>query len=210
MRRIFIFTILAMALLTSSAWAANGFSSLISPGALAKDHAKYDGIANCTKCHRLGGGIPDSRCLDCHDKLAAKIKAKQGLHAKFDDTCVACHPDHKGRRFKMIKVNEEKFDHDRTDYILKDKHAQAKCKDCHKTAGKYSGEKQECLSCHKDEHKGQLSKKCDSCHNIKGWKDVEEKFRRVPREGQVQADRVQEVRGLPQGRAQEAVQGQDL
>ncbi len=176
MRRIFVLTILAMALLCSGARAADGLSSLISPGDLAKDHEKYEGISNCTQCHRLGGGLPDSKCLDCHDKLAAKIKSKQGTHAKFDGSCVSCHPDHKGKSFKMIRVDEEKFNHDRTDYILKDKHAEVKCKDCHKKAGKYSGEKQDCVSCHKDEHKGQLSKKCESCHNIKGWKDTKELF----------------------------------
>ncbi len=161
------------ALLYSNARAGEGVHTLISPGDLAKSHAKYEGIKNCTQCHRLGGGLPDGKCLDCHDKLAARIKSKQGTHAKYTDACVKCHGDHKGRSFRMINVDEKGFDHDRTDYLLRDKHARAKCKDCHKKEGVYSGLKQDCVSCHKDEHKGQLANKCESCHNIKGWKEIE-------------------------------------
>ncbi|MBI1912575.1 MAG: hypothetical protein HYS21_11320 [Deltaproteobacteria bacterium] len=172
MKKIILILFLSIFAFTSDSIALDGVDSLISPGDLATPHAKYEGITQCTKCHRVGGGIPDSTCLDCHDKLAKKIKEKKGPHAKYTDQCVKCHSDHKGRKYKMIIIEENKFDHNRTDYPLKDKHQEVKCNKCHKTEGIYTGLKQDCLSCHKDEHKAQLSNECSKCHNIKGWKDL--------------------------------------
>ncbi|HXI09689.1 MAG TPA: hypothetical protein VNK06_02695, partial [Thermodesulfobacteriota bacterium] len=65
--------LIALLVLCQNAFAKDGVDSLISPGDLAKGHAKYEGITNCTQCHKLGSGVPDSKCLDCHDKLAARI-----------------------------------------------------------------------------------------------------------------------------------------
>ena len=104
MKKIFTFAIFA--LFNTAAWAQEDFGSLISPGPLSKAHEKYEGITNCTKCHALGGGIPDSKCLDCHDKLAEKIKNKQGLHATFSQACIKCHSDHKGKAFKIITIDK--------------------------------------------------------------------------------------------------------
>ncbi|MDD5434629.1 MAG: hypothetical protein PH343_04295 [Nitrospira sp.] len=159
-------------LMSSNSPAKDNIDTLISPGQLASPHAKYEGITNCTKCHRLRGGVPDSNCLDCHDKLAQKIKNKEGLHARYTDPCITCHSDHKGRGYKMISLAEKKFDHSLTDYPLIDKHAETNCSKCHKKAGVYAGLKQDCLSCHKDYHNGQLDKDCSRCHNFKGWKDT--------------------------------------
>ena len=159
-------------LISSNTPAQDNIDSLISPGKLASPHAKYEGITNCTKCHRLRGGVPDSNCLACHDKLAQKIKNKQGVHARYTDTCITCHSDHKGRGYKMIAIAEKKFDHSLTDYPLIDKHAETNCNKCHKKTGVYTGLKQDCLSCHKDYHNGQLDKECSRCHNFKDWKDI--------------------------------------
>jgi len=149
-----------------------GVGSLISPGELTSPHTKYEGISNCTQCHSLGGGIPDSKCLDCHDKLAERIKTKQGVHAKYTDACIKCHTDHKGKGFKIVSLEKEKFDHGKTDYPLVDKHSKVECNKCHKKGDPYAGISQECLSCHKDPHKDKLGKDCERCHNIKGWKDL--------------------------------------
>lgn len=168
----FIFFLLGFLLISSASLAQDSMETLISPGKLAAPHAKFEGITNCTKCHKLRGGVPDSNCLDCHDKLAARIKNKQGVHARYTDPCISCHSDHKGRGYKMTSLDEKKFDHKLTDYPLVDKHAEASCAKCHKKSGVYTGLKQDCLSCHKDYHNGQLDKDCSRCHNIKGWKDI--------------------------------------
>ena len=163
-------------LIPSDALAQDGIGSLISPGNLTSPHAKYEGITNCTKCHSLGGGIPDSKCLDCHDKLAERIKRKEGVHARYTDACIKCHIEHKGRKYKITSLEENKFDHKDTGYPLEDKHSPVKCDKCHKRGESYTGLSRECISCHKDKHKGELGRDCSRCHNLTGWKNIE-KFR---------------------------------
>ncbi|MCR4287108.1 MAG: hypothetical protein NUW09_03740, partial [Deltaproteobacteria bacterium] len=164
--------ILFLILPLTAAFAEEGAGSLISPGALAGPHAKYEGIGNCTKCHKLRGGVPDANCLGCHDKLAAKIKDKKGLHSKYTEQCISCHSDHKGRKFKMVSLEEGKFSHNRTEYPLEGKHSGVACRKCHKKEGVYTAASTECISCHKDEHKGRLDRDCGRCHNFTGWKDI--------------------------------------
>ncbi|MBI5491556.1 MAG: hypothetical protein HY893_01340, partial [Deltaproteobacteria bacterium] len=173
MKKTVFLILLFLLALSAPSIAEDGVDSLISPGDLAKSHAKYEGLKNCTQCHSLGKGVPDSKCLDCHDKLAARIRNKEGVHSRYTDKCVKCHGDHKGRRYKMITIDKEKFDHNRTEYELKDKHATTPCDKCHKKEGIWSGLKKECLSCHDDEHKKQLDADCFRCHTFKGWKDVQ-------------------------------------
>ncbi|MFQ5736655.1 MAG: hypothetical protein ACE5GY_07310 [Thermodesulfobacteriota bacterium] len=173
MLRTLVIIFVAVVSLYSNAMAQDGLHTLISPGDLARPHAKYEGITKCTKCHRLGGGLPDRRCLDCHDRLDAQIKSKKGIHVKFKDACVKCHGDHKGRGYKMISINEEDFNHDRTDYLLRGKHEKLRCSKCHKKEGLYTGLKQGCASCHTDEHKKQLGNNCGKCHTVAGWKALD-------------------------------------
>src|SRR3990172_7237937 len=165
-----LFILFVLVMCTDALAQEGGVGSLISPGELTSPHTKYEGISNCTQCHSLGGGIPDSKCFDCHDKLAERIKTKQGVHAKYTDACIKCHTDHKGKGFKIVSLEKEKFDHAKTDYPLVDKHSKVECNKCHKKGDPYAGISKECLSCHKDPHKDKLGKDCERCHNIKGWK----------------------------------------
>ncbi len=104
MKKAFVIILLSVLPLTA-AFAEDGVDVLISPGALAGPHAKYEGIKNCTKCHKLRGGVPDANCLACHDKLAEKIRSKKGLHSRYTEPCISCHSDHKGRKFKMVSLD---------------------------------------------------------------------------------------------------------
>ena len=71
------FIILVLTLLQ----AGTGFADFISPGKLTKSHNELSGIRNCTKCHTLGEGIPDSSCKACHEKLVEQINNNLGFHA---------------------------------------------------------------------------------------------------------------------------------
>ena len=50
----------------------------ISPGDLSASHSELEGMANCTKCHVLGGKVANDKCLDCHKELKARIDQKKG------------------------------------------------------------------------------------------------------------------------------------
>ncbi len=161
----------------------------LSPGKLASAHASLEGIENCTKCHAVKKQVSADNCLSCHSLLGERIAQKQGLHAnKNYHVCANCHVEHQGRDYNLVywKDGKEKFNHALTGYRLEGKHVRLKCEQCHQEknivnkekllAGKkdlnhtFLGLDQKCLSCHEDEHRGQMKGTCLSCHDMKAWK----------------------------------------
>ncbi len=158
----------------------------ISPGPHARPHAKYEGNANCTKCHASSkdAGM-DARCLYCHEAIRTLRSAERGFHARAGrDDCSKCHPDHAGEDFALIdwpKDGPAGFDHrSEVGYELSGKHANVKCRDCHQPkhrSGSYSpqswlGLETGCRPCHDDAHKSALGPECARCHNSAAWSDV--------------------------------------
>lgn len=167
----------------------------LSPGELARVHAHLEGLSNCTQCHQLGEHIDGAKCMDCHTEIKVRVEADKGFHATVRDTnCVACHSDHNGRNFNMIRwPNEDmnQFDHDRTGYVLLgEKHQAAACRDCHQAKNitaadilkdrkdsldhTFLGLDQACASCHVDTHRGQFEQSCDACHVVDDWKTIDQ------------------------------------
>ncbi len=173
--------------------AAPVIAQTFSPGELAEPHRKLEGIGNCTKCHAEGKQLAASLCLDCHTDVKRRVGARSGLHGKLSTTdreqCQNCHKEHQGVAAKLIDwgrgVNQ--FDHNRTGYPLRGKHAQQKCQACHDnrrivdpavqaTLAKeprkqtWLGIGKTCTSCHFDEHRGQEKQDCERCHVETAWK----------------------------------------
>jgi hypothetical protein len=128
----------------------------------------------CENCHKSGlkpapgqktiEKLP-SKCFECH----RKEDNEKGHKGKFGDKCDTCHtPKKEWKKFL--------FDHDLdTKYLLKGKHRETKCKDCH--TGQLYVQKltADCISCHKKDdqekgHKGQLGNRCETCHTVNDWK----------------------------------------
>ena len=160
----------------------------ISPGDLTQAHAKFEGMSNCTLCHDLGNKVTNNKCLDCHKDMQALVKAERGYHASTDvkgKACTACHSEHYGRKFKMIRIDTKQFNHDLTGYKLEGKHDEIDCKKCHKPdfikdsdikkrPNTFIGLDSKCLTCHDDYHQKTLSTNdCASCHNTKSFKPAE-------------------------------------
>jgi len=164
-------------------------SAQLSPGDLAQSHEHLEGLKNCTKCHEVGEKVLPDKCLACHTLLNERIKAGKGLHAKKEyKQCVECHSDHHGKNFNLIwwKDGQDKFDHSITGYSLQGKHQSLDCNKCHNPENitdknKYTSQKKnldktflglndDCISCHNDEHRGQLDKLCLKCHDYQAWK----------------------------------------
>ena len=164
----------------------------LSPGKLAKVHASLEGIENCTKCHAIKKRVSADHCLSCHKLLGERIAQHKGLHAnKNYKACTNCHVEHQGRNYELIywKEGKNKFNHELTGYKLQGKHSQLKCGQCHQgknivnkeklLAGKkdlnrtFLGLDQNCLSCHRDEHRGQIDGSCLNCHNMEAWKPAQ-------------------------------------
>jgi hypothetical protein len=164
-------------------FSAKSFAQL-SPGELSKAHANLEGLSNCTKCHELGDQVRKEKCLSCHKEIKQLINNNRGYHSSAEvkrKDCWKCHSEHNGRNFQVVKFDEKKFDHSKTTFGLKGKHADIKCDECHnskfisdknisKRNDTFLGLSTTCKSCHEDFHQGTLGDKCESCHNTETFK----------------------------------------
>jgi hypothetical protein len=157
--------------------AAPGFDHARTRYALTGRHSEVD----CAKCHldaRLGiktdpGGrpipvyrpVPFGQCSDCHGD-----PHRGGLGA----ACANCH-----RTSGFATVDRRAFDHSRTRYPLRGRHAAVPCAACHRDFSSAAAKKPAfatCAGCHApDPHAGTatLAKRavdCASCHDVDGWK----------------------------------------
>lgn len=126
----------------------------------------------CNSCHLPEKGPLyqqnlSTRCVACH----RKDDQDKGHRGGLGDKCENCHNE---RGWKTTE-----FDHDKTEFPLRDKHKDAKCESCH--TGGVSGPKAKlklektCVACHRKDddktgHKGRYGDKCDTCHTAKGWR----------------------------------------
>ncbi|MBK7977139.1 MAG: hypothetical protein IPK07_29035 [Deltaproteobacteria bacterium] len=180
---------------------AQGLSELVSPGPLAQPHADLDRLDKCSQCHAMGKGVPDERCLACHEILAKRVAARRGLHAQVKGTCISCHSDHRGSAFDMVQLDTRRFDHARAGWVLEGAHRKTPCARCHtaavaKTLGirgeTYLGLDTACTSCHENVHGEQFvdaatgePPACTSCHSLEGWRParVDHQKTRFPLDG---------------------------
>lgn len=150
------------------------------------DHAKTQFVLTgkhievaCAKCHQA------DRLQLAKDAAGRPVPLYKPLpHAE----CSACHTDvHKGslgpecsrchttESFKKIDPN--RFDHARTKFPLKGKHAAVQCQKCHdeKSAWGKQPPFATCAGCHTDPHAGQATlagraADCGACHNESAFK----------------------------------------
>jgi hypothetical protein len=161
--------------------------SQISPGDLTKAHAKYEGMSNCTLCHEIGKKVTNAKCLDCHKDIQSLINKKQGYHVNNDvksKDCFECHSEHHGRKFDMVRFDQDNFNHNKTGYKLEGKHDVVDCNKCHdsknisntelkKRKNTFLGLEKKCLSCHTDYHQETLStNKCLDCHDMETFEEA--------------------------------------
>ncbi|MBM4165518.1 MAG: cytochrome C [Ignavibacteria bacterium] len=162
----------------------------ISPGKLSSAHESLEGINNCTQCHNLGKEISGEKCLQCHKEIQQRINAQHGFHfKKKNEDCIVCHKDHRGKEVSLLRWDKKNFLHDETGYGLEGRHRTLKCEQCHTKSNirdedilkksnafiskTFLGLHRECLSCHEDEHRGQLNTNCLQCHSYEQWKPAE-------------------------------------
>lgn len=135
----------------------------------------------CAACHqastlrlasdRRGRPIPLYRplqhreCTSCHE---------DPHRAKLGASCSGCHVTSSWK-----DMGRSTFDHERTRYPLRGRHAAVRCEKCHdfSPAGKLVGNPQyaTCGACHNDAHAGTATLAsrtvdCASCHLVDGWK----------------------------------------
>ena len=169
--------VLAVFLMAASGAGAQSLESAVMPGPVIQGHANLESA--CGNCHvRFDRAAQAQLCLDCHKPVKADVAAGSGFHGRLKERghdCRSCHTEHKGRGARIIALDEKKFDHAQTDFLLRGKHKTAKsCASCHRAGVKYRAAPTDCLSCHRkdDKHKGGLGAKCGTCHNEDTWKEA--------------------------------------
>ncbi len=111
----------------------------------------------CDACHLKEKKFRDasSQCFGCHEK--------DDVHGKkMGEKCQSCHTEFDWR--------EARFDHEKTDFKLKDGHSNLVCDICHPNE-RYKKTPKACSVCHEfdDVHNGDYANKCQDCHAEKSW-----------------------------------------
>ena len=126
----------------------------------------------CDKCHRPVAAArptavaPAMACASCHTDIHL---GQVGI------ACDSCH------EIRTAKFAASAFGHDRATFPLAGRHLSIECVACHKpatrafpagtgTAVSYKPTASACTACHKDEHLGQFTSQCESCHSAASFK----------------------------------------
>lgn len=142
------------------------------------DHAKTDypltgkhGEVACASCHRARpGGAPVFKPV-AHRDCAACHRDPHG--GRFSGSCSGCHVT---TGFEVI--NRGHFDHARTRFPLRGRHASVACSACHDVPGLQGGGRNPpfatCAGCHADPHAGTATLAgaavdCSACHDEAGF-----------------------------------------
>lgn len=153
---------------------AAGLESLLMPGKVSRAHERQE--EQCALCHdRADKGRQATLCLDCHEDIAADLRAARGMHGRLAGIagaqCSACHTEHLGRDGDIVKSTAVALDHRATDFPLEGAHQVLVCSACHKPGRKARATGSACVDCHRgdDVHRGQLDPDCGSCHGQRSW-----------------------------------------
>jgi hypothetical protein len=118
----------------------------------------------CEGCHGDGAAavyvdLPHESCSTCHDD------PHEGQFLPRD--CDSCHS------VSLPSFELASFDHDQTDFPLRNLHMDVACEDCHGDGptGAYATLPfDDCASCHEDAHEARFAPdRCDSCHTDGLW-----------------------------------------
>ena len=142
---------------TTDAWATRTIEHARTGFALAGAHRQVP----CAKCHTAGV------------KTALRFDACSACHANphresVKDDCRKCHTE---ESFKGATFNHAS----RTGFPLAGRHESLACRKCHTgiapdaapAPGRvidFGGANAACVTCHKDQHKGEYGRACDACH----------------------------------------------
>lgn len=141
--------------------AGQGWRASTAPGPPSRAHA--DTADNCDRCHMPFKGLPNEKCLSCHQDL------KKFHAAVAAQKCSACHTEHKGADADQTKASARaSFNHELTGMPLVGAHQKVACKTCHTKP--ISQMADSCAGCHKDTHQGALGTTCTACHKSEAWK----------------------------------------
>ena len=142
--------------------------------------------------YSLEGAHTKVNCEDCHKSkniIDPKILEKKYTYLGLRTECLACHDDYhqnsldvdcmKCHDFEVFKP-AKKFNHDKSNFILKGQHKKVDCIDCHKVETRNEASFQlfkpvqhdNCTACHRDVHENKFGQDCRRCHNEESFQQI--------------------------------------
>jgi hypothetical protein len=145
--------------------------------------------------YALEGAHARVRCAQCHAVANQKSPAAPKIRMKdrsrsflgLERACASCHADPHAGRFGATcetchrvsawkELDAAGFDHERTRYPLRGRHAAVACADCHDESRAWGKKPRfdRCDACHVDAHAGTATlagraSDCASCHGVEGF-----------------------------------------
>ena len=114
---------------------------------------------SCAQCHKNNEGfrLEGDQCNDCHKQQNPHEKAL-GIE------CDSCH--------SSLSWKKSKFNHDKTNFKLENKHTEVSCDSCH-FSNVFENAPEQCSGCHTNDdiHQNLFGNECESCHSSKGWNE---------------------------------------
>ena len=152
--------------------------------------------------YNLTGAHKPLQCRNCHNAKNVPAGFSEGDSPKdpartfqgLSTACNSCHFDeHRGQlgsKCESCHTNSAwkpaaSFDHQKAKYPLAGQHLQVACAKCHPSLSdaqsaadtsytKFTGITfSQCSSCHRDPHANRLGPNCTGCHNVNGWRSVD-------------------------------------
>lgn len=134
--------------------------------------------------HSVTGFVADgphssAKCEDCHEGTHARSLSLLNTsatcntchtprHGDIGQQCETCHTD--SHTSFVDAHTQHTYDHRESGFDLERRHRAIPCRDCHTADG--AAPQERCASCHEDPHAGQLTQKCDTCHQPDRWRLV--------------------------------------
>lgn len=137
--------------------------------------------------YKLSGKHKEVKCEGCHKLEERNGKEFQIFAGVSHNSCVSCHVDvhknkfgsncescHSTNSFHQL-VSTNTFGHSKTNFELIGLHQNVDCSRCHTAGYGRQLEYENCIDCHADYHRGELTKDnvlidCVECHNEFGFK----------------------------------------
>lgn len=172
----------------------------------ADPHRAQFQATTCASCHVETAWKPASRfdhsqtnfpltgrhvkvsCQDCHHTVKSSAGAEMTHYRGTPTACASCHSDpHQGKfgttcaschgTSDWKRIDASRFNHNRTRFPLRGKHASVACASCHRSTDRSMAIPgfERCATCHKDQHGAQFAvqgevRDCASCHQESGFK----------------------------------------
>ncbi len=143
---------------------------------------------NTDSTYKLDGKHQQVECVKCHEPRTPGASLGKAVFKGLTNECVGCHQDLHRNQFTAActschspagwQKEALRFVHNQdSKYLLLGKHAEVACAKCHLPTrpgeplglAQFRGLKTDCVDCHKDPHRGQLSLDCTKCHNTVAW-----------------------------------------